>query len=290
MSASVQMRVDLFGGDGVPHTFLHIIHPDGSEADYGLVPENGHLSDDGLIDVIPIPPGSEGHEYNFSSKARELSDNQYTSLMKYINESIKTPPKYFLPGDWWPNGEFNKNNCTGWAVEAWQAAGLSNDLGVTNNWAWNPYGQALFIPWHNLLDYVKSLISENFKNSNTYRIVWLSADPLALDLDGDGIETTAVNGATGALFDHNNDSISTATGWLKPDDGFLVRDVNGNGVIDSGAELFGDSTLLKDGSNAANGFTALADLDTNSDGLVDASDNAFSQLRIWSDLNQDGVS
>ncbi len=135
-------------------------------------------------------------------------------------------------------------------------------------------------------------VFENYHSgrNNTYRIVWLSADPLTLDLDGDGIETTAVNGSSGPLFDHNNDGISTATGWLTPDDGFLVRDINGNGVIDSGAELFGDSTLLSDGSAAANGFAALADLDANSDGVVDASDAAFSRLRVWRDLNQDGVS
>ena len=77
--------------------------------------------------------------------------------------------------------------------------------------------------------------------SNTYRIVWIGGDPLALDLDGDGVETIAPNGYSGALFDHNNDGIKTATGWIKGDDGLLVRDLNGNGAIDNGAELFGDS-------------------------------------------------
>jgi VCBS repeat-containing protein len=127
-------------------------------------------------------------------------------------------------------------------------------------------------------------------NTNTYRIVYLSRDPLALDLDRDGIETTAVNGSSGVLFDHNNDGIKTATGWIKGDDGLLVRDLNENGLIDSGAELFGDSTRLANGAMAANGFAALANLDSNGDGRVDASDAAFSQLKVWRDTNQDGIS
>ena len=37
-------------------------------------------------------------------------------------------------------------------------------------------------------------------------------DPLALDLNGNGIETLAANGHDGALFDHERLGIRTATG------------------------------------------------------------------------------
>jgi hypothetical protein len=40
---------------------------------------------------------------------------------------------------------------------------------------------------------------------------------------------------------------------------------------------------------AANGFQALAELDANNDGKVDANDAAFSTLRIWRDLDGDAV-
>lgn len=122
---------------------------------------------------------------------------------------------------------------------------------------------------------------------NTYRIVWIG-DPLALDLDGDGVETVATN--AGVLFDHNADGIKTNTGWIKADDGLLVRDMNGNGTIDTGRELFGDSTRLANGQTAAQGFAALADMDANTDGKIDASDATFGELKIWRDLNQDGTS
>ena len=115
-------------------------------------------------------------------------------------------------------------------------------------------------------------------------------DPLTLDLDGDGIETLASNGHNGALFDHDRDGIRTATGWVGKDDGFLVYDRNGDGVVNDGGELFGDNTLLKNGERATNGYQALADLDDNGDGKVDAADSAFAKLRVWRDFNQDGIS
>ena len=116
------------------------------------------------------------------------------------------------------------------------------------------------------------------------------ADPLTLDLDGDGLETTGVSPTNPILFDYTGSGIKTATGWLSPDDGFLVLDRNLNGVIDSGRELFGDSTIKRDGQRAADGFDALRDLDSNADGKISALDSRFAELRLWRDLNQDGIS
>lgn len=110
--------------------------------------------------------------------------------------------------------------------------------------------------------------------------------PVVLDLDGDGVETSSLT--VGALFDHAADGFAERTGWINGDDGLLVRDLNGNGAIDSGLELFGSETQLANGSKAGNGFEALEELDTNSDGVIDANDAAFSELRIWKDANGDG--
>jgi Ca2+-binding RTX toxin-like protein len=115
-------------------------------------------------------------------------------------------------------------------------------------------------------------------------------DPLVLDLDGDGIETTSTRDGTVILFDHDADGVKTGTGWVKPDDGWLVLDRNGNGTIDSGRELFGVDTRKSNGQFAADGFDALKDLDANRDGKIDAADSVFANLRIWRDLNQDGIS
>ncbi|MGD9685492.1 MAG: putative Ig domain-containing protein [Desulfobacter sp.] len=126
----------------------------------------------------------------------------------------------------------------------------------------------------------------SFTNSKSWRPV--PSDPFVLDLDGDGIET--INLTSGILFDHNADGVKIGTGWVKSDDGLLVRDLNANGTIDSGRELFGDQTLLANGQNAANGFAALRDLDSNADSVIDASDATFTELKVWRDLNQDGIS
>ena len=40
---------------------------------------------------------------------------------------------------------------------------------------------------------------------------------------------------------------------------------------------------------APNGFAAPASLDSNNDGIIDAKDPAFAQLKLWRDTNQDGT-
>jgi Ca2+-binding RTX toxin-like protein len=113
-------------------------------------------------------------------------------------------------------------------------------------------------------------------------------DPLILDLDGDGLET--VTSADGAFFDHDGNGFAERTGWVSGDDGLLVRDINNDGIINNGGELFGDQTLLSNGQKAAGSFQALADLDINSDGKIDANDSAFAQLKVWQDIDGDGYS
>ena len=115
-------------------------------------------------------------------------------------------------------------------------------------------------------------------------------DPLALDLNGNGIETLAADGHRGAMFDHERNGIRTATGWVHSNDGLLVHDRNGDGKISDGSEIFGDNTPLKNGKTAAHGFAALAELDDNGDGKVDAADKTFSKLGVWRDLNHNGIS
>ena len=112
-------------------------------------------------------------------------------------------------------------------------------------------------------------------------------DPIILDLDGDGLETVGLN-ASNIHFDHDGDGVLTKTGWAGKDDALLVWDRNANGSIDTGAELFGDFTPLPNGTLAPNGFAALAALDANGDGIIDASDPAFAELKLWRDTSQDG--
>ena len=77
------------------------------------------------------------------------------------------------------------------------------------------------------------------------------------------------------------------TDWPLAVTPWLARDLDGDGAITSGTELFGSSTTLPDGQIAAEGFSALAGLDANHDGWIDAGDPAFASLLLWSDRNGD---
>jgi hypothetical protein len=111
--------------------------------------------------------------------------------------------------------------------------------------------------------------------------------PIVLDLDGNGIQT--ISEAYGVNFDLNNDGNIDKAGWVAGKDGLLVRDLSGDGVINHGGELFGEGTVLADGSKAKDGYQALAALDSNLDGLIDANDAAFGSLQVWTDANGNGI-
>ena len=110
--------------------------------------------------------------------------------------------------------------------------------------------------------------------------------PLILDLDGDGVEADALT-----YFDHKGDGWAELSRWADEDDGTLVWDRNNDGIINDGSELFGNNTVLANGRKAAHGFAALADLDDNGDGVIDASDAAWTELRVmrWTDDNDNGM-
>ncbi len=76
------------------------------------------------------------------------------------------------------------------------------------------------------------------------------------------------------------------TDWPTADTPWLARDIDGNGRIDGGHELFGSLTDVG-GRTARHGFEALAALDANGDGLVDSRDPAFGELVLWADADGD---
>ncbi len=108
------------------------------------------------------------------------------------------------------------------------------------------------------------------------------SSPIIVDLDGDGVELTAENGAQPVYFDLGNaDGFAESTGWVSADDGILALDINGDGRISSGAELFGDQT------GHENGFEALRAYDVDGSGVIDAGDAIWNKLTIWRDADQD---
>ena len=79
---------------------------------------------------------------------------------------------------------------------------------------------------------------------------------------------------------------SVYSAWPDATTAWLVRDLDGDGQVSSGRELFGSFTLLGD-RRALNGFEALAALDADGDGLVTPRDPAYGSLQLWFDRDGD---
>ena len=109
--------------------------------------------------------------------------------------------------------------------------------------------------------------------------------PLVVDLDGDGVRL----GEKSVPFDLAATGEVVRMPRILGDDALLVLDLDGNGRIDSGAELFGNASSCG-AARCTDGLEALARHDSNRDGVIDSHDPVFDRLRLWKDVNHDGQS
>jgi hypothetical protein len=120
--------------------------------------------------------------------------------------------------------------------------------------------------------------------------------PILIDEPG-GFDLTDVN--HGVRFDLNGNGTPDRLSWTRPSStgSWLALDLNRNGMIDSGKELFGNFTFQTEPPEGVgkNGFRALAEYDKpenggNADGVIDNRDAVFAKLLLWRDINHNGIS
>ncbi|XWU45337.1 MAG: hypothetical protein HEQ09_09280 [Dolichospermum sp. UKL202] len=283
----------------VGHMWYSLTDSNGNKTSYGFSPDREHGSQ-------PFAPGAvnahgQDDSYYMSreySKTINITQAQYDAMKNFGDKPQDSGFSTYYNG--------LSNSCIDFTWKALEKAGL------------NPSGfQGDIWPTHNIDD-VKNIVNKSFGvdpqlaitlgliNARILRDAsYMSIDdiitdlqnqfnqaqtitsPIILDLDGNGVDT--ISKSAGIHFDLDGNKFAETTGWVGKNDGLLVLDKNGNGKIDNGTELFGNNTLLKNGTKAANGFVALAELDNNKDGKIDASDTAYNQLRVWKDSNSNGL-
>lgn len=111
-----------------------------------------------------------------------------------------------------------------------------------------------------------------FKPIRDFRAEHKLYDPLVLDLNHDGIiNTTQLSDSTTAFYDLDKDGYREQTGWVSPEDGFLIAN---NQVF---------------GINGTSGYQELKAFDSNNDSKITSTDLNFQTLKVWQDSNQDGI-
>lgn len=114
-------------------------------------------------------------------------------------------------------------------------------------------------------------LSRRTEFTQTFRLRFGAAaeDPLILNLTGGPLEL----GKDTMLFDLDGDGMVEKIPTPAENSAYLALDINGDGVINNGHELFGPTS--------GDGFSELVGFDVDKNGWIDENDPIYKDLRLW---------
>jgi len=211
---------------------------------------------------------------SYQVTTHDVSNNQpWTTIVQhFVNNVINTATSYNDDGGYTNYQYDSSGKNTAWQRYAYQGGGHQNPYIMVDQWPAQHYGHG----------------------------------PVLLDLNGDGhidlrpLDTNALATGSSVTFDWNGDGARDGTAWVGSQDGFLAIDLGEDGQagpdgkIDQSKELAFSEWATPD-QVAANGGS-VSDLeglrlafDSNHDNVLDASDDRWSEFRVWRDANQNGA-
>lgn len=95
-------------------------------------------------------------------------------------------------------------------------------------------------------------------------------DPLAISLNGQAV---SLSSSATFEFDMNSDGEMELFASLNTNAAFISLDLNADGIVNNGSELFGASS--------GNGFADLRNYDEDGNGFIDSGDSVFDKLLAW---------
>ncbi|MCQ2519715.1 MAG: hypothetical protein MJ107_04185 [Lachnospiraceae bacterium] len=109
-----------------------------------------------------------------------------------------------------------------------------------------------------------------FYESNYSSVTLNAIDPLVINFDGNLAD---LDENMDFYFDLDSDGEEEKLAGLKAGSAFLAIDLNDDGVINDGSELFG--------TKSGDGFKDLSAYDEDGNGWIDENDAVFSKLKLW---------
>lgn len=222
------------------------------------------------VSKVSTPPDDEDSYADPADKKRKLlpaapdANANYDAWKKKLTATQRAQVERFCrydrPADYEPH-------CGGIGLYRIPSPPRMTHAGVT---------QAHYNAWKASLNRAQRASFEHLCNQEIYGYTELcGGTPLVVAFDHQAVEFTPTS--------------TFATDWPTAATPWLALDRDGDGAITSGAELFGDSTLIGT-RTAKHGFEALASLDTNGDGRIDRADPMFASLLLWADRDGDRTS